>query len=119
MIRINNKVGRALAALVLAFSPFLWSLPASSSDSVQAAELSLATARAEAAIAQAAKDSADISVSAATVERDLAQADVNAAQLSYDNSNVEISRHTSNGLTARSFNTFGTCLLYTSDAADE
>lgn len=105
-----KKVGRALAALILAYSPFLWPLSSSAIDSVQNAQAAVDSAILEQSEAQSSKAYADALVDSATVDRDAALSDVIAAQLDYDNSNIEISRNTTDGLTARSFNTFGTPL---------
>jgi len=103
-----RKVGRALAALILASSPFLWPLSSSATDSVQNAQAAVDAAILEESEAQSLKAYTDALVDSSTIDRDIALSDVMAAQLDYDNSNVEVGRNTTNGLTATSFNTFGT-----------
>jgi hypothetical protein len=89
---INFKVGRATAALILAFLPLFWTTPSNATQmTLEEAQEALVLAQQELSSASAALQLANSSVSAATTVRDEAQANYNSASADWEATKVTIS----------------------------
>jgi hypothetical protein len=103
VIRIKGKVGRAFAALVLAFAPALLLSDLAHASDLEAAEQALIAGQQEVADATIARDEAQLVVDSASSAAAIALADRDNAQIAYDNSETASTTIVSSGVSVSAY----------------
>jgi hypothetical protein len=103
VIRIKGKVGRAFAALILAFAPALLLSDLAHASDLEVAEQALLAGQQEVADATIDKDEAQLVVDSASSAVAIALTDRDDAQIAYDNSATAITTIVSSGVSVSAY----------------